>query len=66
VKIFLNNKNDYFYRSITQNQDVIREIHTIFEGLASGGDSNSARKAHTRRVNVKEVLLFEKPKRRTR
>jgi hypothetical protein len=61
VKRFLNNKKDYFYWGITQNQDMIGEIHTIFEGLASGGDSNLARKAHTRRVNVKEVLLSERP-----
>jgi hypothetical protein len=31
-----------------QNQEVVREIHTIAGGIAGGGESNSARKAYAR------------------
>ena len=31
-----------------QNQEVVREIHTISYGIAGGGESNSARKAYAR------------------
>ena len=44
-----------------RSQDVIGEIHTISRGLGGGGKSNSARKAHARRVNAKEILFLERP-----
>jgi hypothetical protein len=44
-----------------RNQDVIGEIHSIFGGLAGGGESNSIRKAHARTVNEEEVLFLERP-----
>ena len=31
-----------------QNQEVVREIHTISGGITGGGKSNSARKAYAR------------------
>jgi hypothetical protein len=43
---------------------VISKIHTILGGLAGGEESNSMRKDHTRKVNVEEVILLERPKRR--
>jgi hypothetical protein len=44
-----------------QNQLIIREIHTVFEGLAGGSASTSARKAHTRSVHIEEVYRIERP-----
>jgi hypothetical protein len=40
---------------------VIAEIHTISGGLVGERGSIYARKAHARRVNVKEILLLERP-----
>jgi hypothetical protein len=44
-----------------QNQLIVKEIHTISRGLAGGGESTSARKAHTRSVHVEEVYQIERP-----
>jgi hypothetical protein len=38
-----------------QNQMIVRKIHTISGGLASGGESTSASKAHARSVHIDEV-----------
>jgi hypothetical protein len=38
-----------------QNQMIVRKIHTISGGLAGGGESTSARKAHARSVHIDEV-----------
>jgi hypothetical protein len=40
---------------------VVREIHTIFGGLAGGGESTSARKAHARSVHIEEVYQVDRP-----
>jgi hypothetical protein len=48
-------------RQNPQNQLLIREIHTIFGGLAGGGESTSTRKAHARKVNIEKVYLLERP-----
>jgi hypothetical protein len=42
------------------------EIQTISRGIAGGGESNSARKAHARRMQAEEVfdrcqILFIRP-----
>jgi hypothetical protein len=44
-----------------QNQKIVREIHTIFGGIASGGESNSSRKAYTRQMQGEEVYSLYKP-----
>ncbi|XP_059450872.1 uncharacterized protein LOC132181637 [Corylus avellana] len=44
-----------------QNHDVVGEILTISGGIAGGGESNSAKKAHARRVQTEEVLFLERP-----
>jgi hypothetical protein len=44
-----------------QNQEVVREIHTIARGIASEGDSNSARKAYARSLQGHEVYLIHRP-----
>jgi hypothetical protein len=41
-----------------QNQEVVREIHTIAGGIAGGGDSNSARKAYARSLQGQEGVFF--------
>jgi ribonuclease HI len=43
------------------NQEVVREIHTIAGGIAGGGDSNSARKAHARSLQGQEVYSLHRP-----
>jgi hypothetical protein len=55
---------DRDYHQNPRNQDVISKIHTISGGLAGGEESNSTRKDHTRKVNVEEVILLERPKTR--
>lgn len=42
------------------NQLIVREIHTISGGLAGGGESTSARKAHARNIHVEEVYHLER------
>ncbi|XP_059453507.1 uncharacterized protein LOC132184045 [Corylus avellana] len=42
-----------------QNPNVVGEILTISGGIAGGGESNSARRAHARRVQTEEVLFLE-------
>jgi hypothetical protein len=44
-----------------QNQEIVREIHTIFGGIAGGGESNSARKAYARSVQGQEVYSLQRP-----
>jgi hypothetical protein len=44
-----------------QNQLIVREIHTIFGGLAGGGESTSAKKSHIKSVHVEEVYQIERP-----
>jgi hypothetical protein len=46
----------------SQNQLIVREIHTISGGLAGGGESTSARKAHARSVHIEEVYQVERPR----
>jgi hypothetical protein len=46
---------------LLQNQEVVREIHTIFGGIAGGGESNLARKAHARSMQSGEVYSLHKP-----
>jgi hypothetical protein len=43
-----------------QNQEVVREIHTIFGGITGGGESNSARKAYARSMQG-EVYSLHRP-----
>jgi hypothetical protein len=44
-----------------QNKLVVREIHTISGGLAGGGESTSARKAHARSIHMEEVYQIARP-----
>jgi hypothetical protein len=44
-----------------QNQEVVREIHTISGGIAGGGESNSARKAYARSMQGQEVYSLHRP-----
>jgi hypothetical protein len=44
-----------------QNQLIVREIHTISGGLAGGGESTSARKAHARSIHIEEVYQVGRP-----
>jgi hypothetical protein len=44
------------------NQLVVREIHTISGGLAGGGESTSARKAHARSIHMEEVYQIARPR----
>jgi hypothetical protein len=46
----------------SQNQLIVREIHTISRGLAGGGESTSARKAYARSVHIEEVYQVERPR----
>jgi hypothetical protein len=39
---------------------IVREIHTIFGGLADGGESTSARNAHARSLCVEKVFNVER------
>jgi hypothetical protein len=48
------------------NQEVVREIHTIAGGIAGGGDSNSARKAHARSLQGQEVYSLHRPSKAAR
>jgi hypothetical protein len=52
----MNNENQ------PQNQLVVREIHTISGGLAGGGESTSARKAHARSIHMEEVYQIVRPR----
>jgi hypothetical protein len=45
-----------------QNQLIVREIHTISEGLTGGGESTSARKAHARSIHIEEVYQVGRPR----
>jgi hypothetical protein len=49
-----------------QNQEVIREIHTIAGGIAGGGDSNSERKAYARSLQGHEVYSLHRPSKAAR
>jgi hypothetical protein len=44
-----------------QNQEVVREIHTISGGIVGGGESNSARKAYVRSMQSGEVYSLYRP-----
>jgi hypothetical protein len=44
-----------------QNQEIVRKIHTIFGGIASGGESDSARKAYARRMLGEQVYYLHRP-----
>ncbi|XP_059428602.1 uncharacterized protein LOC132162383 [Corylus avellana] len=44
-----------------QNQAIIGEIRTISGGLASGGESSSARKAYAKQARMEEIFALEKP-----
>jgi hypothetical protein len=44
-----------------QNQEVVREIHTISGGIIGSGESNSARKAYARSMQGKEVYSLHRP-----
>jgi hypothetical protein len=52
----MNNENQ------PSNQLVVREIHTIFGGLAGGGESTSVRKAHARSIHMEEVYQIARPR----
>ena len=40
---------------------MVREIHTIFSGIASGRESNMARKAYARSMQSEEVYSLHRP-----
>ena len=40
---------------------MVGEIHTIYGGVAGGGQSNLARKAHARKMQAEEVFLLQWP-----
>ncbi|XP_059458240.1 uncharacterized protein LOC132187819 [Corylus avellana] len=44
-----------------RDQGVVGEIHTIAGGIAGGGQSNSARKAHARKTQAEEVFTVQRP-----
>ncbi|XP_059454999.1 uncharacterized protein LOC132185214 [Corylus avellana] len=44
-----------------RNQANIGEIRTISGGLASGGESSSARKAYVKQARMEEIFVLEKP-----
>ncbi|XP_059441959.1 uncharacterized protein LOC132174300 [Corylus avellana] len=44
-----------------RDQGVVGEIHTIAGGIAGGGQSNSARKAHARKTQTEEVFTVQRP-----
>jgi hypothetical protein len=44
-----------------QNQKIVREIYTIFGGIASGGESNSARKVCAKSMQGEEVYSLHRP-----
>ncbi|XP_059436813.1 uncharacterized protein LOC132169882 [Corylus avellana] len=44
-----------------QNQAIIGEIRTISGGLASGGESSSARKVYVKQARMEEIFALEKP-----
>jgi hypothetical protein len=41
---------------------IVREIHTISGGLAGGGESTLARKAHARGIHIEEVWQVGRPR----
>jgi hypothetical protein len=43
-----------------QNQEVVRKIHTIFGGIAGGGESNLARKAYAKSMQGEEVYSLHR------
>ncbi|XP_059446360.1 uncharacterized protein LOC132177900 [Corylus avellana] len=43
-----------------RDQGVVGEIHTIAGGIAGGGQSNSARKAHARKTQTEEVFTVQR------
>ncbi|XP_059461825.1 uncharacterized protein LOC132190804 [Corylus avellana] len=45
----------------SRDQGVVGEIHTIAGGIASGGQSNSARKAYARKTQAEEVFTVQRP-----
>ncbi|XP_059437733.1 uncharacterized protein LOC132170676 [Corylus avellana] len=44
-----------------RDQEVVGEIYTIAGGIAGGGQSNSARKAHARKTQAEEVFIVQRP-----
>ena len=44
-----------------QNQEIVREIHTISGEIVDGGESNSTRKAYARSMQNEEVYSLHKP-----
>ena len=44
-----------------QNQEVVREIHTISGGITNFGESNSARKTYARSMQSGEVYSLHRP-----
>jgi hypothetical protein len=44
-----------------QNQEVVRKIHTVFDRIAGGGESNSAKKAYARSMQNQEVYTLHRP-----
>jgi hypothetical protein len=53
-------------RQPLQNQEVVREIHTIAGEIAGRGDSNSARKAYARSLQGQEVYSLHRPSKVTK
>jgi hypothetical protein len=48
------------------NQEMVREIHTISDGIVRGGESNSARKAYARSMQGQEVYSLHRPPKSTK
>jgi hypothetical protein len=44
-----------------QNQEVVQEIHTIFDRIVGGGESNLARKTYARSIQGEEVYSLHRP-----
>jgi hypothetical protein len=44
-----------------QNQEVVREIHTIAGEIVGGEESNSARKAYARSMQARSCILYTSP-----
>ena len=44
-----------------QNQEIVREIHTISSGIAGGGESNSTRKVYARSIQNEKVYSLHRP-----
>ena len=49
-----------------QNQEVVREIHSISGGIAGGGESNLARKVYDRSMKSEEVYSLHRPQKAAR